>query len=69
MLNGKTLCTISKQIHSSIVLLGWFKIPPAEPDFPLTFFLIIKNTGHLPSLQEDGDCQRAVNRSYVTPGP
>lgn len=38
MLNGKTLCTISKQIHSSIVLLEWFQIPPAEPDFPLTFF-------------------------------
>ena len=38
MLNGKTPRTISKQIHSSIMLPGWFQIPPAEPDFPLTFF-------------------------------
>lgn len=39
----------NKQIHSSIALPGWFQMPPAELDFPLTFFLIIKNTGHLPS--------------------
>lgn len=40
---------LSKQIHSSIVLPGGFQIPPTEPDFPPTFFfLIIKNTGHLP---------------------
>jgi hypothetical protein len=28
----------NKQIHSSIVPPGWFQVPPAEPDFPPTFF-------------------------------
>ena len=38
MLNGKTPFPVSKQIHSSIVLPGCCQIPPAEPDFPPTFF-------------------------------
>lgn len=58
-LNGKPPFALSKQIHNSIVLPGWFQISPTEPDFPPTFFfLIIKNTGHLPFQEEEEETAR-----------
>jgi hypothetical protein len=59
MLNGTPPFALSKQLHNSIVLPGWFQISPTEPDFPPTFFfLIIKNTGHLPSQEEEEEMAR-----------
>lgn len=52
MLNEKTPFTISKQTYSQLNCAAWMvPIPPAESDFSPTFFffLIIKNTDHLPS--------------------